>query len=160
MPIAIYLARRFRSHCSRWWSRETRGSTSLMSTPRTFGRSPHDGDDGRTALVTGAASWDRRGVRASLAARGATVTVADIDDGPRPWPAESASWAVDLLDVAALESLKLDCDILVNNAGADINPIEDFPPDKFRMLRTLMVEAPFLIRAALPHMYSQDSAAS
>ena len=67
------------------------------------------------------------------------------------------AWAVDLLDVAALEGLKLDADILVNNAGIQsINPIDDFPPDKFRLLLALMVEAPFLlIRAALPHMYDE-----
>src|SRR4029079_2720744 len=66
-------------------------------------------------------------------------------------------WAVDLLDVSALETLQLDCDILVNNAGVQsIHPIQDFPPEKFRMLLALMVEVPFLlIRAALPHMYAQ-----
>ena len=37
-----------------------------------------------------------------------------------------------------------------------IDPIVDFPPENFRMLMTLMVEAPFLlIRAALPYMYAQ-----
>ena len=51
--------------------------------------------------------------------------------------------------------MELDADILVNNAGIQsINPIADFPPEKFRKLLALMVEAPFLlIRAALPHMY-------
>jgi 3-hydroxybutyrate dehydrogenase len=65
---------------------------------------------------------------------------------------------VDLLAVAALEDLRLDVDILVNNAGVQsIYPIADFPPERFRALLTLMVEAPFLlIRAALPHMYAQE----
>ncbi|WP_396918986.1 3-hydroxybutyrate dehydrogenase [Mycolicibacterium sp.] len=116
--------------------------------------------DGHAALVTGAASGIGGACVRALAARGATVTVADIDaDGAKALADEvgGKAWAVDLLDVAALESLKLDCDILVNNAGVQsINPIEDFPPDKFRMLQTLMVEALFLlIRAALPHMYGQ-----
>ena len=66
------------------------------------------------------------------------------------------SWAVDLLDVEALQTLSLDCDILVNNAGIQrISPIEDFDPADFRRIITLMLEAPFLlIRAALPHMYA------
>jgi 3-hydroxybutyrate dehydrogenase len=52
----------------------------------------------------------------------------------------------------------LDTDILVNNAGVQhVSPITEFPPDRFRFLMALMVEAPFLlIRAALPHMYEQN----
>ena len=91
---------------------------------------------------------------------GAVVTVADVDDvGAKTLAGEigGKAWAVDLLDVGALEGLELEVDILVNNAGVQsINPIVEFPSDKFRTLLTLMVEAPFLlIRAALPHMYRQ-----
>jgi 3-hydroxybutyrate dehydrogenase len=116
--------------------------------------------DGRTALVTGGASGIGAACARELAARGATVTVADVDDvGAKDLAADigGKAWAVDLLDVAALEGLQLDADILVNNAGVQsINAIADFPPDKFRMMLALMVEAPFLlIRAALPHMYQQ-----
>ena len=68
------------------------------------------------------------------------------------------AWAVDLLDVEALEDLKLTTDILVNNAGIQsIDEIAEFPPEKFRAMMALMVEAPFLlIRAALPHMYRNE----
>lgn len=118
------------------------------------------GLQGRTALVTGAASGIGAACARALTAQGVTVTLADIDaDGVDALAGEigGKAWAVDLLDVGPLETVTLDCDILVNNAGVQsINPIEDFPPEKFRMLQTLMVEVPFLlIRAALPHMYSQ-----
>ena len=114
--------------------------------------------DGRTAVVTGGASGIGAACARELAGRGARVTVADVNEEAAKSLADELggkAWAVDLLDVAALEGLKLDADILVNNAGIQsINPIEDFPPDKFRLLLALMVEAPFLlIRAALPHMY-------
>ncbi|WP_040695796.1 3-hydroxybutyrate dehydrogenase [Nocardia vinacea] len=114
--------------------------------------------NGRSALITGGASGIGAACARELAARGATVTIADIDDvGAKALASEvnGRAWAVDLLDIHALEQLTLDVDILVNNAGVQsINPIEDFPPERFRNLMTLMVEAPFLlIRAALPQMY-------
>ncbi|MFI7668836.1 3-hydroxybutyrate dehydrogenase [Nocardia sp. NPDC049526] len=114
--------------------------------------------NGRSALITGGASGIGAACARELAARGATVTIADIDDvSAKALAAEvdGKAWAIDLLDVTALEELTLDVDILVNNAGVQsINPIEDFAPERFRNLMTLMVEAPFLlIRAALPQMY-------
>ena len=114
--------------------------------------------DGRTALVTGGAGGIGAACARELAGRGASVTVADIDDvGAKALAQEigGTAWAVDLLDVEALEGLQLNTDILVNNAGVQsINEIAEFPPQRFRMMMALMVEAPFLlIRAALPHMY-------
>ncbi len=115
---------------------------------------------GRTALVTGGAGGIGAACARELAARGAVVTVADVDDVSAKTVAEEIggkAWAIDLLDVAALEGLQLQADILVNNAGIQsIAPIHEFAPDRFRMMLALMVEAPFLlIRAALPHMYQQ-----
>ncbi|MCV7253936.1 3-hydroxybutyrate dehydrogenase [Mycobacterium hackensackense] len=115
---------------------------------------------GRTALVTGGASGIGAACSRELAARGAHVTVADRDgEGAAALADEigGTAWQVDLLDVAALESLTLQADILVNNAGVQqVAPIAEFPPAAFRALLTLMTEVPFLlVRAALPHMYAQ-----
>ena len=114
--------------------------------------------EGRTALVTGGASGIGAACARELASRGAVVTVADLDDVAAKTVAEEIGgkrWAVDLSEVSALEELRLETDILVNNAGVQhVSPITDFPPERFRFIQTLMVEAPFLlIRAALPHMY-------
>ncbi|WP_037143163.1 3-hydroxybutyrate dehydrogenase [Rhodococcoides fascians] len=115
---------------------------------------------GRTALVTGGASGIGAACARELASRGATVTLADVDEVAAKELASELhgeTWAVDLLDVASLEELHLDTDILVNNAGIQtVASIVDFDPAAFRRIQTLMVEAPFLlIRAVLPGMYSR-----
>jgi 3-hydroxybutyrate dehydrogenase len=115
---------------------------------------------GRTALVTGGASGIGAECARHLAAQGAYVRVADVDEtGAKSLADEigGEAWAVDLLDVEELEHLRLDVDILVNNAGIQtVAPITEFDPIRFREIITLMVEAPFLlIRAALPTMFER-----
>ncbi|WP_280352947.1 3-hydroxybutyrate dehydrogenase [Nocardia otitidiscaviarum] len=115
---------------------------------------------GRTALVTGGASGIGAACARQLAGGGAAVTVADIDGvAAKDLAADigGSAWEIDLGDVTALEDLRLEVDILVNNAGVQtVSPLVDFPPERFRAMLALMVEAPFLlIRAALPAMYER-----
>ena len=115
--------------------------------------------DGRRALVTGAASGIGEAVARTLAARGATVVVADLDAaGADRLAAElgGEAWAVDLSDLDALALSELRADILVNNAGIQtVAPIEEFDPARFRLMIDLMLTAPFLLtRAVLPGMYA------
>jgi len=115
---------------------------------------------GRSAVVTGGASGIGEACARALAGRGAKVTVADLDGAAAERVAQEiggVAWQVDLSDTRALETATVDTDILVNNAGIQrINPIEDFAPEDFRLMLSLMLESPFLlIRAALPGMYQR-----
>ncbi|MET9732121.1 3-hydroxybutyrate dehydrogenase [Streptomyces sp. NPDC006458] len=120
---------------------------------------------GRTALVTGAAGGIGRACALRLAAAGAKVRAVDRDDAGLQTLAEDATGLpgtvephmLDLTDLDAAELSAAGTDILVNNAGLQlVRPLEDFPPDVFHTVLTVMLEAPFrLIRGALPHMYGQ-----
>jgi 3-hydroxybutyrate dehydrogenase len=115
--------------------------------------------DGRTALVTGAASGIGEAIARTLAARGARVLVADVDaEGAAGLAAEldGEAWPVDLSDLDALAAREVRADILVNNAGIQtVAPIEEFDPARFRLMIDLMLTAPFLLtRAVLPGMYA------
>ena len=111
-------------------------------------------------MVTGGASGIGRACAERLAAEGAHVVVVDRDlDGARA-VAEAVGGSavgVDLADLDAVDALDVDVDVLVNNAGLQhVAPLQDFPPDRFSLLLTVMLEAPFrLVRRLLPHMYEQ-----
>ncbi|MEU8690244.1 3-hydroxybutyrate dehydrogenase [Streptomyces sp. NPDC048665] len=139
---------------------------SLPSGPRSQPLSPDLG--GRTALVTGAAGGIGRACVLRLAAAGAEVRAVDRDaaglaelaaeaDRAAGLPGTVVPHALDLTDLDAAERAAAGTDVLVNNAGLQlVRPIEEFPPDVFHTVLTVMLEAPFrLIRGALPHMYAQ-----
>lgn len=119
------------------------------------------GLDGRRALVTGAASGIGEACARRLAADGAHVVVADLSGEHARAVADEiggSAWDVDLSDTAALEDVELpDVDVLVNCAGVQrIHAVHEFPPDTWRFMQRLMVEAPFLLsRAVLPGMYER-----
>ncbi|MFF5477747.1 3-hydroxybutyrate dehydrogenase [Streptomyces sp. NPDC012935] len=120
---------------------------------------------GRTALVTGAAGGIGRACVLRLAGAGAKVRAVDRDAAGLEELAERGRGlagavephVLDLTDLDAAELAAAGTDVLVNNAGLQlVRPIEEFPPDVFHTVLTVMLEAPFrLIRGALPHMYGQ-----
>ncbi|MCH5675143.1 3-hydroxybutyrate dehydrogenase [Streptomyces gilvus] len=137
-------------------------------TPLNAASAPHTSSldlGGRTALVTGAAGGIGGACALRLAAAGAEVRAVDRDAAGLKTLAERAGGlagtvephVLDLTDLDAAEVAAAGTDVLVNNAGLQlVRPIEDFPPDVFHTVLTVMLEAPFrLIRGALPHMYGQ-----
>ncbi|AUY52061.1 3-hydroxybutyrate dehydrogenase [Streptomyces sp. CB01881] len=117
--------------------------------------------DGRTALVTGAASGIGRACAEAFAEAGARVYVVDLAADPAREVAErigGVAHVADLSDPEAVEGLPDDADIVVNNAGLQhVAPVHEFPLERFTLIQRVMVEAPFrILRRTLPHMYEQD----
>jgi len=116
---------------------------------------------GRQAVVTGGASGIGAACAARLAAAGASVLIADLDEQAATKVAAEVGGQAYGVDLAAdsfdPDALAGRADVLVNCAGLQhVAPVHEFPLEKYRLLMTVMVEAPFrLAQAALPHMYSR-----
>jgi 3-hydroxybutyrate dehydrogenase len=112
---------------------------------------------GRTALVTGAASGIGEACARRLAAAGAEVTVLDMDRAGAQRVAGEVGGRALVVDLAGPLDLDVAADVLVNNAGLQyVAPVEEFPPERFSLLLRVMLEAPFrLVRSVLPGMYDR-----
>jgi 3-hydroxybutyrate dehydrogenase len=116
--------------------------------------------NGKTALVTGAASGIGAAIARTLSRAGAKVHAVDRDEAGLAEVAQESGISpvvADLADLDGLAGLPTAVDILVNNAGIQhVSPIEEFPLERFDFILDLMLVSPFrLIRQSLPHMYAQ-----
>jgi 3-hydroxybutyrate dehydrogenase len=122
------------------------------------------GADGRTAIVTGAASGIGRAVAEALVGAGARVLAVDLEPD-RHGPGEA--FAADLttregnrgaVDAALKEFGRLDA--VIPNAGFQhVAPIGEFPEDRWDGLIALLLTSPFLLaRYAWPSLREAEQA--
>lgn len=112
--------------------------------------------NGRIAIVTGAASGIGLAIAESLAAAGAKVVMADINEEKLKVEAQRIGGDYKAVNLTKADENKALVDytiekygkveILVNVAGVQVvSPIEDFPEDKWQFIIDLMLTAPFLL---------------
>jgi NAD(P)-dependent dehydrogenase (short-subunit alcohol dehydrogenase family) len=132
---------------------------------------------GKVALVTGGARGIGRHYSLALAAEGARVMIADIEDGTalaaeivqRHGADTAASMLCDVSDERAVEALVLQTvarfgqiDVLVNNAAlyAKLNPrnFNEWNVDVWDRVMAINVRGPYLmVRHVAPHMIARKS---
>jgi 3-hydroxybutyrate dehydrogenase len=126
---------------------------------------------GKVALITGSTSGIGAACAQALAKEGAGIILNGFGDAQdiaaqcaalsQASGAKAQHFDADLSDassVAKLAAFALNTfgrvDILINNAGIQhVSPVEDFPPEMWRKMQAIMVDAPFLLaRALVPGM--------
>ncbi len=122
---------------------------------------------GKIAIVTGAASGIGLACAERLAADGARVVLADVNENAGQKHAHRLGGAFIAADLTQREGCRRlveetirvqgEVHILVNNAGFQhVAPIEDFPEDQWERMLALMLTAPFLLtRYVWPQMKKQ-----
>ncbi len=129
--------------------------------------------NGKTAVVTGAASGIGKEIALTLARAGASVAIADLNLAGAEAVAREIEQAGGkamgvAMDVTSEEAVNQGIDrvaaayggidILVSNAGIQIvNPIENFAYADWKKMQAIHVDGAFLTtKAALKHMYKDD----
>ena len=133
--------------------------------------------EGKSAMITGAASGIGREIALVYAREGARVAIADINGRAadatageiRKGGGEAIGVAMDVTSEAAVRAgtaavVKAfgGIDILVSNAGIQtVHPLEQFPFDEWKKLLAIHLDGAFLTtHECLPHMYSSGRGGS
>lgn len=119
-------------------------------------------------IVTGAASGIGRATALAVAANGVKVLCADIDEAggaetvktAANWGGEARFFKTDLTCDASIEACVAEAatmgniKFLANIAGIQhIDPIENFPMEKYDLMQSIMLRAPFLLaKLVIPHI--------
>jgi 3-hydroxybutyrate dehydrogenase len=130
---------------------------------------------GKVALVTGAASGIGKEIARAFQREGAKVVIADLNQAGADAAAaelggnDAIGIAMDVTSEAEVDagmaravSAFGHIDVLVSNAGIQIvAPLEDFDFAKWKQMLAIHLDGAFLTtRAALKHMYKQDTGGS